>query len=279
MLAELSEGAARGPVAGIYDDIRRLWAVPYVSSLQRHLATKPGWLEWSWSTLAPAFLSGAAQTVAWRLAAELKLPPLPRIEPGSIGLDGNDVRMVKDICASFVRVAPVNLMFAGLLRRLLNGQVPDGAGWPDLDQSPPWSPPPMTPSLPAMLDIKAAPDEIRAALLRLGTDVDGVPFVPGLYRILAHWPALIQKLADLLPALKNADETEAARVELLRRIDGAVGEIFATLPAHAPALAPVQMPSPRERDAVLAVLDTYRRTSPEMVIFGQVISNAMNSAS
>jgi riboflavin biosynthesis pyrimidine reductase len=86
-------------------------------------------------------------------------------------------------------------------------------------------------------------------------------------------------LADLLPALKNADETEAARVELLRRIDGAVGEIFATLPAHAPALAPVQMPSPRERDAVLAVLDTYRRTSPEMVIFGQVISNAMNSAS
>ena len=133
----------------------------------------------------------------------------------------------------------------------------------------------MTPSLPAMLDIKAAPDEIRAALLRLGTDFDGVPFVPGLYRILAHWPALIQKLADLLPALKNADETEAARVELLRRIDGAVGEIFATLPA----LAPVQMPSPTERDAVLAALDTYRRTSPEMVIFGQVISNAMNSAS
>ena len=33
------------------------------------------------------------------------------------------------------------------------------------------------------------------------------------------------------------------------------------------------------REAVLAALETYRRTSPEMVIFGQVISNAMNSTS
>ena len=274
MLAELPEDAARGPVAGIYDDIRRLWAVPYVSSLQRYLATKPGWLEWSWSALAPAFRSGAAQTVAWRLAAELKLPSLLPIEPASIDLDGNDVRMVEDICASFVRVAPVNLMFAGLLRRLLHGQAPEGAGWPAANQSSPWLPP-MMPSLPAMMDIETAPDEICAALLRLGTDVDGMPFVPGLYRILAQWPALIEYLADVLPPLKNADEIEAARLELLRRIDGAVDEIFASLPA----LAPVRMPSPKERVAVLAALDTYRRTSPEMVIFGQVISNAMNSTS
>ena len=47
MLAELPEGKATGELAKIYAEIRRLWAVPYVSSLQRHLATRPGWLEWT----------------------------------------------------------------------------------------------------------------------------------------------------------------------------------------------------------------------------------------
>ena len=45
MLAELQERDATGEIARIYAEIRRLWAVPYVSSLQRHLATRPGWLE------------------------------------------------------------------------------------------------------------------------------------------------------------------------------------------------------------------------------------------
>ena len=52
------ERDATGAIAGIYAEIRRLWAVPYVSSLQRHLATRPGWLEWTWAALAPAFTSG-----------------------------------------------------------------------------------------------------------------------------------------------------------------------------------------------------------------------------
>ena len=46
MLAELAERDAAGEIAAIYAEIRRLWAVPYVSSLQRHLASRPGWLEW-----------------------------------------------------------------------------------------------------------------------------------------------------------------------------------------------------------------------------------------
>ena len=45
MLAELPERNAAGEIATIYAEIRRLWAVPYVSSLQRHLATRPRWLE------------------------------------------------------------------------------------------------------------------------------------------------------------------------------------------------------------------------------------------
>src|SRR4030095_4573040 len=79
ILAELQERDATGAIAGIYAEIRRLWDVPYVSSLQRHLAARPGWLEWTWAALAPAFTSGRAQRVAWRAADTLSVPRLAPI--------------------------------------------------------------------------------------------------------------------------------------------------------------------------------------------------------
>ena len=39
LLAELPEDQATGAIAQIYDEIRRFSGVPYVSSLQRYLAT------------------------------------------------------------------------------------------------------------------------------------------------------------------------------------------------------------------------------------------------
>lgn len=64
MRAELAESKASGEVAAIYAEVRRLCAVPYVSSLQRHLATRPGWLEWAWTVIGPAFQGGLAQETA-----------------------------------------------------------------------------------------------------------------------------------------------------------------------------------------------------------------------
>ena len=55
MLAELSEAKASGEIADIFAEVRRLFAVPYVSAIYRHLATTPGLLEWAWGTVAPAF--------------------------------------------------------------------------------------------------------------------------------------------------------------------------------------------------------------------------------
>jgi hypothetical protein len=78
LLAELRERDATGEVAAIYEEIRRFWAVPYVSSLQRHLATRPSWLEWAWAALRPAFASGVAQVAAWRAMESLIVPRLGR---------------------------------------------------------------------------------------------------------------------------------------------------------------------------------------------------------
>ena len=79
MLSELREADATGDLAAIFGEVRRLWAVPYVSSLQRHLATRPGWLEWTWSALGPAFRSGHAQRSAWSAAERLAVPRLAAV--------------------------------------------------------------------------------------------------------------------------------------------------------------------------------------------------------
>jgi hypothetical protein len=271
MLSEVPEAEAGGEVAEIYDQIRRLWAVPYVSSLQRHLASRPGWLEWSWTALAPAFTSGRAQVLAWEVAGGLTLPELPPLTmpvARQLGVDCDSRRVIEDICAGFVRVAPVNLIFAGLLRRLLAGERPSGAGWP---QAGPELPPPL-PAPPAMVDANGLEDDARAVLLQLGTDAGGTLFVPGNYRMLARWPLFTAYLATVLPPMLKVPEIAVARADLLARIDLSVTDIWRDLPA-----LPAAPPMPPETDfpAVLAALDTYRRTSPEMVFVNRMIAMAL----
>ena len=85
MLPELAEREATGDVARIYAEIRALCAVPYVSSMQRHLATRPGWLEWAWAALRPVFAdlpgpggpSGFSTPESRRTAAGLAPRPRP----------------------------------------------------------------------------------------------------------------------------------------------------------------------------------------------------------
>jgi hypothetical protein len=63
MLPELAEPQATGRIAAIYDEVRRFSGVPYVSSLQRYLATLPGVLEWAWAAMA----AGVIPETGWRL--------------------------------------------------------------------------------------------------------------------------------------------------------------------------------------------------------------------
>jgi hypothetical protein len=269
--AELREADARGEIAAIYAEIRRLWGVPYVSSLQRHLATRPGWLEWTWAALAPAFTGGHAQRAAWRAAEGLAIPRLPPVSRDAFRVWGVDVKgeaTIRATCASFVRVAPVNLVFAGLLRRLLAGEVPAGTGVPASS----WVPPPPLGPLPPLADLAALAPAQRAVLDSLGTMMDGQPFVPGLYRMLAAWPSFLAHVATVLqPHLRDA-VTGAAYQRLLAAIDAELPVVFATLPA-----SPAASPAPPAADVagVLAALDTYRKTSPEMVVVGRMLGEAL----
>src|SRR5580692_12169955 len=109
LLGELSEDAATGRIAEIYDEIRRFSGVPYVSSLQRYLATLPGVLEWAWATLRPAMASGVIPETGWRLAADLRLPAAQVVPPATLlrwGVDAAALAAIRNIAANFVRLSP-----------------------------------------------------------------------------------------------------------------------------------------------------------------------------
>lgn len=270
MLAEIHEQDATGEIARIYDEVRRLWGVPYVSAIQRHLATRPGVLEWAWEAVGPAFRSGAAQQAAASCVDGLTLAPLAAIPRDALAIWGMGDRAVADaksVAQGFVRVAPVNMVFAGLIKALLEGKR--GAGQ---SAGAPWTPPPALPAPPPMVDTTRIAPELRAVLMRFATTTDGTPFVPGLYRMLAHWPALLAHLATVLaPRLASADFA-AAFDRIRAKIDAAVPGVLATLPVEPPARP---RPSEAERAHFLSIGATYRKTSPELIVVGRLIADAL----
>ncbi|HEX7785930.1 MAG TPA: hypothetical protein VF653_06890, partial [Methylomirabilota bacterium] len=184
------------------------------------------------------------------------------------GVDAAGEAALRTTCASFVRVSPVNLVFAGLLRRLLHGERPTGPnGTPAA-----WSAPASLGPLPALVDPAVLPAAPRAVLESLGTTAGGQVFVPGLYRMLASWPAFLAHVATVLAPHLDDAATRAAGQRLLAAVDGEIPRVFATLPSRPPAPA---MPPAAEFAEVLAALDTYRKTSPEMVVFGRMLGDAL----
>jgi hypothetical protein len=265
LLAELPEDRATGAVAVIYEEIRRFSGVPYVSSLQRYLATMPGVLEWAWAAIRPAMVSGVIPETGWRLANSVRLtrlPPVPKAAREAWKLDMGAYATIGAIAENFVRVSPVNLMTGACLRLLLTAPPPEGSG---IDT--PWTPPAMLPPMPGNADPAALPPEQRAVLMRFATEVDGTPFIPALYRQLARFPAFLTWLADELVPRLNAPETNTARAAFRAAARDAAPAIVARL---------CGVPSPPAPDArttqrILATIDRYAETSPEMTMFGRLV--------
>jgi hypothetical protein len=263
MLAELSEDDATGRIAEIYDDIRRFSGVPYVSSLQRYLATMPGVLEWAWDTLRPVMASGTIPETGWRLAQSVRLAPAAMRPPPT---DPAAATAIRNIAENFVRVSPVNLVTGACLAHLLTGTRPEGVGYP---QS--WAPPEMLPPMPGNIDPQTLAPDRHAVLMRFATQVDGKPFIPALYRQLAHFPAFLAWLADELAARFIAPETAIARNGFRAAARQAAPDIVARLPGLPPAAPPDEGTTSR----ILATIDRYAETSPEMTMFGQLILHAL----
>ena len=260
LLAELHEDQATGRIAEIYEEIRIFSGVPYVSSLQRFLATMPGVLEWAWDAVRPALVSGVIQETGWRLARDVRIAPAKPLPATA------DKVAIRNIAENFVRVSPVNLMTGACLNRLLTGTVPSGAGF-----SEPWTPPAMLPPMPGNADPAKLNPATRATLERFTTEVDGTPFIPALYRQLAHFPEVLSWLAEELLPRFTAPETNAARARFRAAARDAAPAIVARLRGLPAGPAPDDATAKR----VLATIDRYAETSPEMTMFGQLILDAL----
>jgi hypothetical protein len=272
LLPELHESQATGRIAEIYAEIRSFSGVAYVSSLQRYVATLPGVLDWAWTALRPAMASGVIPETGWRLAREIRLPPARTVAPDTLrrwGVDGEALRAIRNISANFVRVSPVNLVMGACLRCVLSGTAPSGSGYAQR-----WTPPAPLPPMPGNVDPVALPDNQRAVLMRFATDMDGTPFIPALYRQLAHWPPVLAWLADELAPRFGAPETAAMRAALQSAARTVAPDIVASLPGLPPGAAPDAEMTRR----VLAAIERYAVTSPEMTAFGQLLLDALPSS-
>jgi hypothetical protein len=272
LVAEIPEDAATGDIARIYEEMRTYCAVPYVSTLQRHVATMPGCLEWMWAALRPAFQSGDIPETAWRLAGTVEVAPLPPLSDSALrvfGVDEPAAETIRSICELFVRVSPINLLFAACVRRLLEGETGQGQNTPPAD----WTPPAPVPPLPPMVDPAALAPDHATVLLQLGDAAPGGAIVvPGLYRFLARWPGYLAHIATELGPRFQDPATRKACDAIARRITDAAPEILSRLPPLSGGPPP---PDPAQTKAILAALDHYKGTSPEMVIFGTLLRDAL----
>ena len=127
----------------------------------------------------------------------------------------------------------------------------------------------MLPPMPGNADPHALPADQRAVLMRFATEVDGSPFIPALYRQLARFPAFLAWLADVLVPRLTTAETNTARAAFRAAALDAAPAIVGRLPPPGPA------PDTETTRRILATIDRYAETSPEMTMFGRLILDAI----
>ena len=268
---DLPEDQATGRIAEIYSEIRTYGAVPYVSSLQRQLATAPGCLEWLWDAVRPAFIDGSVPEAAWGAVRGLNLPalvPVPRPALRAMSVDRDGEMILQGIYETFLRASPVNMVTASLMGHLLTMDATDENFEPT--GMPSWQPPAPPPPLPGFPSDADLGEEGMALLDLFTVDMKGSTFVPGLYRLLAHWPGYLAHVAvEILPLFQRPDILATCH-EIVERIDAVVPPLSRGL------TAPPKPFDGATADALRGSLGVYRgTTSPQMIVFSTLLRDAL----
>ena len=269
LLPELSEGEATGTSAAIYADLKHLGGVPMVALIFRHLATRPGVLEWAWEAMGPAWRTGQLQESAWRIARETHLGAVAAIPPAALpalGVDAAGHTAIRDVLVAYNRANPENMLSVLCLLRLFDGarrSVPLA----QRDWAPPAAPGPLLP----MIDVEAMSTEMSALL-----DVVAAPGEPGgarviqsLYRHLAQRPAFLALAVTLLRQRFDDGSIAKSTASVVARMNAAADEIVRGLEAPPVPDATVRPVLERFSGGVI----------PQMIVVGRLLDEALPSYS
>ena len=269
-MRELMEADAVGEIAIIYEEIRQYYAAPYVSSLFRHLATYPGLLEWIWRITRPVFESGLIQNTGWArvdVSGLEVLKPLSNKELNTLGVNSEARKIIFNTCLTFTRVSPINLVFAGCMKQLL--EIVDLQ--PVIKDRKQFPLPASLPKLPSMVPWEDLTGPNLAALNVFSATLAGEIFIPGIYRIFARWPLYLEYVAELLgPRLRDPNVLITLET-IANNIFSAVPEVFGDLDLTEPT-PPIDE---EQKQQVLSAITAYRGTSPQMVGFGTLLMKAL----
>jgi hypothetical protein len=262
-LPELAERDAAAEKAAIYAEIRRLGGVPMVALIFRHLATRPGVLEWAWDAIGPMWRSGRLQETAWRVARAARLEPLAPIPAAALPpLGVDDAKGIRDVLIAYNRANPENMLTVLCLLRVLGGR----AGSSSIAAAP-WTPPPAPGPLLPMIDVNAMPPHLSALL-----DLVAAPGEPGgprviqsLYRHLAKRPGFLALAITLLRQRFDDRSIDRATAEIGVAMNAAADELATSIRAAA-------VPDP----SVHGVLERFSgAVIPQMIVVGRLLDEAL----
>jgi hypothetical protein len=192
----VSEAAATGEIAEIYSDIRNTLGTSVVNLIWRNLATMPGALQWTWSSVRPLYVDPAAGH-AEAVRRTLDLPKVPSLSVDALIAAGIGQTELKDIRTILDSYHHTNALALVVLTALLEHYDPGAAI--AVQPSETISPSAHTelPSLPPMASLSPEVQRLIGELNEFGANTAPL-LIASMYRHLAYWPPYLAIVRTLL---------------------------------------------------------------------------------
>jgi len=201
------ESEAKGEIADIYADIRKVLGTSVVNLIWRNLATMPGALEWTWSTVRPLYL-GDAPLHAEAVRRTIVLPDWPGFSADTLlaaGVDETEHALIRNVLDSYQYTNALALVVLSALLAHYEPRLADAVKPADA------APNPSGTKIPELPPMDALDPEVAALVTELnGFGEDTEPqLIASMYRHLAYWPSYLALVRTMLAPLQREGRLNA----------------------------------------------------------------------
>ena len=219
------ESQATGAIAEIYADIRKVLGTSVVNLIWRNLATMPGALQWTWSTVRPLYL-GDARLHAEAIRRTVALPDWPGFSADALlaaGIGEPDQAIIRNVLDSYQYS---NALALAVLSALLDRYEPRPAETVTPAST---APQPSGTKIPELPPMDALDPEVAALVEELNTfGEDTEPhLIASMYRHLAYWPSYLALVRTMLTPLQRDGRLNALTLST-RALGHAHGRMLAS---------------------------------------------------